>query len=257
MHVALTGGSTGIGAATAAKLKSQGATITAFDISEPTENVDRWIKVDMSDPASIQAAIDAAAGPFDALINNAGLPPREGLEAVILKVNFVGMRMFLDGMLDQLKPGSAIVNTASRAGAQWMQNIAEVKELMALGSHDDVDAFVTSKSMDHMRAYNLSKEAVIVLNLAMTEALIARNLRMNSVCPAAVATGILDDFTSAFGPRVAKNIERAGRPGTPEEVADIICFLAGPDSAWLMGIDITIDGGMSAMAMSDMLLAGE
>ena len=108
-------------------------------------------------------------------------------------------------------------------------------------------------AIDHVRAYNLSKEAVIVLTIAETEALFARGLRMNTVSPAAVSTGILDDFVTAFGERVAKNIARAGRPGLPDEVADVILFLASPESRWLKGIDIPVDGGMGAMAVSDMI----
>lgn len=69
MHVALTGGATGIGAAVAARLKREGHEVTAFDISELESNVDRWVKTDLSDSASINAAVNAASGPFDALIN--------------------------------------------------------------------------------------------------------------------------------------------------------------------------------------------
>ena len=57
MRVALTGGATGIGAEIAARLKARGDEVTAFDISEPEANIDRWIKTDLSDPASIQAAL--------------------------------------------------------------------------------------------------------------------------------------------------------------------------------------------------------
>lgn len=252
MRVALTGGATGIGAAVAAKLKAGGHEVTAFDISEPAQNVDRWIRTDLGDPASIKAAIDADDGPFDALINNAGLPPRPGLEQVILKVNYFGMKAFLDGMLDKLSPGASIVNTASRAGAMWRQNIDEVKALMAI-SAADVPAFIADRDMDATRAYNLSKEAVIVLTMAQTENMISRGFRMNSVSPAAVSTGILDDFVTAFGEGVAKNIARVGRPGLPEEIADVILFLASDDSNWLRGTDIVIDGGMGALAQTDML----
>ena len=77
MNIALTGGATGIGAAVAAKLTAQGHSVTAFDINEP-DGVARWIKTDLSDPASILSALDAAEGPYYALINNAGLPPRDG-----------------------------------------------------------------------------------------------------------------------------------------------------------------------------------
>ena len=251
MRVALTGAATGIGAAVATKLKTAGHEVIAFDISQP-DSVDRWIKTDLSDPGSIEAALQAVDGPFDALINNAGLPPREGQTEVILRVNFFGLKAFTDGFLDKLSPGAAIVNTASRAGAHWRDNLEEVKALMALDP-SDLPGFIQDRNMDATRAYNLSKEAVIVFTLAQTEALIARGLRMNSVSPAAVSTGILDDFVAAFGERVAKNIARAGRPGLPEEVADVIVFLASPDSNWLKGTDIVVDGGMSAAAQSDML----
>ena len=117
----------------------------------------------------------------------------------------------------------------------------------------DIDAFIHSHKIDDTRAYNLSKEAVIVDAIATTEAFLAQGIRVNCVSPAAVSTGILDDFTKAFGPKVAKNIARAGRPGHPSEIADVILYLASPQSAWIKGQDITIDGGMSAMGMTDMM----
>ncbi|MEX3008283.1 SDR family oxidoreductase [Hoeflea sp. TYP-13] len=253
MRVALTGGATGIGAAVAARLKARGAEVTAFDLNEPQGNVDRWIRTDLGNSASIAEAAAAADGPYDALINNAGLPPKEGMEALILQVNFIGLRTFMNAMLDKLAPGAAIVNTASRAGAMWRDNIAEVKSLMALNSNGDVPEFVGSRGIDHVRAYNLSKEAVVALTTAGTETMIARDLRMNSVSPAAVSTGILDDFLTAFGERARNAVKRAGRAGQPDEIADVICFLASPESRWIKGQDIVIDGGISAMVASDAL----
>ncbi|MEM6305821.1 MAG: SDR family oxidoreductase [Pseudomonadota bacterium] len=250
-RIALTGGSSGIGAAVITRLKAQGHHVTVFDIVEPA-GADRWIGTDLSDPGAIDAALSQAEGPFDALINNAGLPPRAGLEAKILAVNWFGLTRMLDGLLDRLSAGAAIVNVASRAGAFWRDNLAEVQELRGLG-FDSIDSFLAAKGMDATRAYNLSKEAVIVMTIARTQEMIGRGLRMNAVSPAAVSTGILDDFVKAFGPRVAKNIERAGRAGTPEEVAEVIAFLASPASHWIKGQDICIDGGMGSMAMTDMM----
>ncbi|MEL6598763.1 MAG: SDR family oxidoreductase [Pseudomonadota bacterium] len=251
MNIALTGGATGIGAAVVEKLVALGHAVTAFDIREPDADV-KWIRTDLSDPASIDAALAQAAGPFDALINNAGLPPREGLEEPILKVNYFGVRAMLDGMVGRLSHGAAIVNVASRAGAHWRENLEEVKALMAL-SPGDLPAFIMERGIDPTRAYNLSKEAVIALTLAETERMLARGLRMNSVSPAAVSTGILDDFAAAFGDRMARNVARVGRPGLPAEVADVIVFLASPESAWVKGQDLVIDGGMSALALTDAL----
>lgn len=250
MRVAVTGAATGIGAEVVAKLKAQGHYVTAFDVLKPQGEPDIWIEADLSDPESIKTAVNQAVGPFDALINNAGLPPREGLEALILQVNYFGLRLFLDAMLDKLSNGAAIVNTASRAGAQWRENLDEVKALMALDPLE-LEEFITQRKISPTRAYNLSKEAVIVLTMARTQSMIARELRMNCVSPAAVSTGILSDFAAAFGNKMEKNVARVGRPGLPSEIADTIIFLASPESAWIKGQDVVIDGGMSAIAMAE------
>ena len=252
MRIAITGAATGIGAEVAAQLKARGDEITAFDIVEPQSNIDHWVKTDLSDTASITGAINKTDGSFDALINNAGLPPREGLEEKILRVNYFGLRTFLYGMLNHLQPEASIVNTASRAGAMWRDNLTQVKALMTLDTADLPD-FIADQKIDPTRAYNLSKEAVIVMTMAETENMIGRNLRMNSVSPAAVSTGILPDFAKAFGDRMTRNVARAGRPGLPEEIARVIVFLASGDSNWIKGQDIVIDGGMGSVIATEML----
>jgi len=252
MKIALTGAATGIGAATAAKFKAQGHHVTAFDIAEPAAHIDRWIPIDLGDPSSIAQAVAQADGPYDALINNAGLPPREGLQEKVLQVNYFGLTRFLNAMLDHLADGAAIVNTASKAGAKWRENLAQVKALRALDVAD-LPAFIASENIDYVRAYDLSKEALIVDTIAQTEAMIARGLRMNTVSPAAVTTDILKDFAAAFGDRMVKNVARVGRPGQAQEVAEVIAFLAAPESGWIKGQDIVIDGGMTALAVSGAL----
>ena len=252
MRLALTGAATGIGAEVARKAKEQGHELIAFDITKPSVSVDEYIQVDLSDPAAIVDAVNAMQGTFDALINNAGLAPREGLGRKVLEVNYLGLRDMTNTMASRLNAGGAIVHTASRAGAFWRDNLAQIKALRGC-TWGDIDAFIHSHKIDDTRAYNLSKEAVIVDAIATTEAFLAQGIRVNCVSPAAVSTGILDDFTKAFGQKVAKNIARAGRPGHPSEIADVILYLASPQSAWIKGQDITIDGGMSAMGMTDMM----
>ncbi len=253
MHIALTGAATGIGAAVAAKCKASGHTVTAYDIVEPPFNIDHWIETDMSSSESVTQAIAASTGQYDALINNAGVPPREGMAEWVLNVNFIGFRQLLTGLLSKLAPGAAIVNSASRAGAMWRDNLDEVKALLSLESRAELGEFVDTRGINHVRAYNLSKEAVIVYTLQNAESLLKRGYRMNSVSPAAVSTAILEDFVKAFGGKVEQNISRAGRAGTAAEVADVIVFLASPDSGWVKGVDIVVDGGMSAMAAADAL----
>lgn len=256
MKVAMTGAAHGIGAATAAKLKAQGAHITGFDIAEPVSHVDRWIEVDMSDPEAILAAAGRAEGPFDVLVNCAGLPPRPGLVEKILAVNAFGLIAMTEALMPELATGSSIVSVASKAGARWKENIAQVKALLALPGPRALPAFIAEQGIDPVRAYDLSKETVIAWSVGQVEPLIARDIRINTVSPAAVETRILDDFVNAFGERATAMMARTRRSGQPEEVAEVVAFLAGPQSSWVKGVDIPVDGGTTALLAADALGLG-
>jgi len=253
--IAITGVASGIGKHLSALLKSAGARVIGFDINETTENVDTFVPLDLNDPSSIETATSQVQVPLDGLCNNAGLPPRNGLEKIILQVNFLGLRQFTDGLQNRLKDGAAIVNMASRAGYGWQGNLEQVQRLIGLSHPSALSAFIADEEIGATRAYNLSKEAVIVWTMLQTEPLLKRNIRINSISPGGVATGILDDFAKAFGDKMAKNVERAGRPANPEEVARVAAFLLSEQSAWIKGTDITIDGGMGAFGVADSLRA--
>lgn len=247
----VTGVASGIGAELARILKERGHQVVGFDLRETSVNVDQFIQIDMNDEDAIAQAAAAVDTPLDGLCNNAGLPPRDGWEEMILQVNFLAPRAFTAAMLPHLKEGAAIVNMASRAGQFWPQNLDQIKRLGALRSRDQLADFVAAEGLDPTACYNLSKEAIIVWTMAEAERMTAAGLRMNSLSPAAVATGILDDFKRAFGDKVARNVQRAGRPGKPEEIAEIAAFYLSPESWWVKGADIWIDGGMAAFAATD------
>lgn len=254
-HVLITGATSGIGRACAQKLIARGVRVSVLDITPPDYDVAAFEQLDLSDPASITQALSAvqALDPIDALFNIAGVPPKPDQQKSILCINWAGQVMLTKGLLDRIRAGGAIVNMASKAGGRWMQNIEEVRHLMAHLTPDQIDDFLAETDIDATRAYNLSKEALIVWTMASAKALKDRQLRMNCVSPAAVDTGILDDFKTAFGPMVDKNLAMTGRPGHPEEVADVALFLASPESYWLRGVDITVDGGMSAFMQTEQL----
>jgi NAD(P)-dependent dehydrogenase (short-subunit alcohol dehydrogenase family) len=252
-HFAVTGVATGIGAELARQLLAAGARVTGFDVTPPEGVTFPCHRIDLADLAAIKPVVEQAQGPFTGLCNNAGLSPRPGRESLILTVNFFAQRAFTRAILPNLTTGASIVNMASRAGARWRDNIEQTKRLFSIDPAKDLDAFIRDEKIDHVRAYNLSKEAMIVWSIAQTEAMTARDMRINALCPAAVSTGLLDDFAKAFGDQMAKNIARAGRPGKPEEIAAIAAFLLSPASSWLRGAEISPDGGMSAFATSDAL----
>ncbi|WP_282026532.1 coniferyl-alcohol dehydrogenase [Limimaricola cinnabarinus] len=250
---AVTGVASGIGAELARLLKARGARVIGFDLRETSANVDRFIALDLDDPASIAAAAAQLDEPLDGLCNNAGLPPREGLEATILQVNFLGTRDFTRRLLPLFRNGASVVNMASRAGHGWREGAEQVRRLAGLERRDQIERFVETEKLDATRCYNLTKEAVILWTVAETEAMVKRGLRINSLSPGGIATGILGDFQKAFGPRMARNVERAGRPGRPEEIAEVAAFLLSPPSHWIKGTDIAIDGGMGAFNQADLM----
>lgn len=252
-HFVVTGGATGIGAEICTQLRALGVRITVLDLRKPAAGQDNYIAVDLNDMASIDKAVAAIKSPVHGLFNVAGLPPRPGQRATVLGVNFIGLRRFTLALLPQIVDGGSVVNLSSRAGAAWRENIDQVKALMALSDDADIEAYCKAHDVDDTRAYLLSKEAVTVWTMAQTEALIKKGVRMNSVSPAAVSTGILDDFKEAFGERVNKMVARMGRPAHASEVAATAIFLVTPASAWLKGIDIGVDGGMFAMSTCDAL----
>lgn len=253
---AVTGVANGIGAELARILKSQGHRVLGFDIQETTENVDRFIKLDLNDAASIATATATVDEPLDGLCNNAGLPPRAGLEEAILQVNFLGTRAFTNAMVPHMREDASIVNMASRAGHGWREGLDQAKRLAALSDKNQLAAFIAAEGIDATRCYNLTKEAVILWTVAETETMVNTGLRINSLSPGGISTGILADFQKAFGDKMAKNVERAGRPGTPEEIAQIAAFVLSPASNWLKGADIAIDGGIGSFNQSDAMGLG-
>lgn len=250
---AVTGVASGIGAAIAAYLKKNGHRVIGFDVKSVSLNVDQFIQLDLNDILQIKSASNKVKEPLDGLCNNAGLPPRKGLECSILQVNFIGQRQFTADMLKYVKPGGSIVNMASRAGAAWQQNLEQVRRLSAISECSALTAFIEHEGIDATRCYNLSKEAMIAWSFSMVEELLQRDIRINTISPGAIATGILVDFAQAFGEKMTRNVERAGRVGLPEEVANVAAFLLSSESSWLKGVDIPVDGGMGAFKLADAL----
>lgn len=251
MRVLITGAATGIGAATAQTFRSRGAEVTAVDIAH-VPHATHWIEADLSTIAGAKRAAEQTTGPFNTVILAAGIPPRADNAGPVLAVNFIGLRAFATAIFPKVSEGGSVVTVASRAGAEWRENIDQVRRLMDLSGGDEA-AFAEAEGIAPLRAYFLSKEAVVAWSMAQTARLAQRGIRINSVSPAAVDTPILSEFMDAFGERAVRALELAGRAGTTAEIAEVIHFLTRPESAWIRGQDITPDGGVSAMVTAEKL----
>lgn len=251
-HAVVTGAASGIGAAAANLLKRNGYRISAIDLVDPGPVADVWHQCDLDDGF---AALPVPDGPVDVLVNAAGLPPRPGTEAKVLRVNFLALRRLTMHFLAHMPEGGSIVNMASKAGAKWQPNIVQVRRLLDQPDDARLEGFVIAEGIDPVRSYDLSKEAVIAWTKRMTASLLENGLRMNTVSPAATTTPILEDFERAFGERAVRGVAMTRRAGTPEEVAEVIAFLASPASQWVRGCDIQADGGLTAMLDAEQVIA--
>ncbi|MDQ2649297.1 MAG: SDR family NAD(P)-dependent oxidoreductase, partial [Actinomycetota bacterium] len=135
-RVVVVGGATGMGAAAAEVVLAAGADVIVMDRADVTLEGVTVIKVDMSDKASIEAAVAECGGPVDALLSCAGVADgTPGIE----RINFIGHRHMIDLMVDGglLASGSAIGLISSAAGFGWEQNLERLNEYLAITDFDE------------------------------------------------------------------------------------------------------------------------
>src|SRR5438067_4406295 len=135
-RVLVVGGATGMGAATAELAKDAGAEVVVMDRADVTLDGVKAIKLDLSDKASIDAAVDECGAPVHALFSCAGVADgTPGIE----RINFIGHRHLIDRILagDMLRRGSAIGMISSAAGMGWENSLAELHAYLGIGDSDE------------------------------------------------------------------------------------------------------------------------
>ncbi|MBI4966735.1 MAG: glucose 1-dehydrogenase [Rhodospirillales bacterium] len=245
----ITGAGSGIGRATALLFAEEGAKVAATDVDlaaaqETAAAIEAKhpgqalaLAHDVALEAQWQSALDAVAARFGGLtilVNNAGIPGRGSIEEIDYAFWQKVHRIDLDSVFLGCKHavpriaqsgGGAIVNVSSVAGIVAGHNLAAYNSAKAAVRH-------------------LSKS--VALHCAKQE----YNIRCNSVHPAFVKTPILADHVRRFGEDEA--YAKLGRQiplgiiGEPLDVAYAILFLAGPESRFITGTEIILDGGLSA-----------
>lgn len=249
--IVVTGVASGIGAETAAELRRQGAHVIGVD-RNPAEGCDEFHQVDLSDPAAIDALIDALPDGLNGLCNVAGLPPTAPAELVI-KVNVLALRQLSEGLVGKMADGAAITHLASMAGIGWPAAVNQVKETLALDVESDIAGFCAKHKLDNDgRSYFLSKESVLVYTMKNRWTWRERGIRMNCVSPGPVDTPILADFIETLGERAEEDMKIMDRPGLPTDIAPVVAFLQSDASKWFRGANLAVDGGMSSHIMMHM-----
>jgi NAD(P)-dependent dehydrogenase (short-subunit alcohol dehydrogenase family) len=245
--IVVTGAAAGIGAATRKLLNAAGAEVIALDRTSPADINGTYVPCDLSDRASIAAAIERLPADLDGLANVAGIPGMHPAEAVF-RVNFLGLRELTEGVIDRLRPGGAIVNVASIAGSAWQLHMADLAELVTGTDFESgLNWYKENGPTAGADAYNFSKEAVLFYTKHRSHSAWSRGVRINAVNPGATTTAILDDFRKSMPEGSIDWSEREiGRHASPEDAAAAVAFLLGPGSSFINGADIPVDGGLLA-----------
>jgi 3alpha(or 20beta)-hydroxysteroid dehydrogenase len=229
----ITGGSSGIGLATARRFAAAGARVVITNRNEAAALAASfgatWLPADVSDEAQVAALIGEVVrrhGRLDVLVNSAGiiedLDPITALPGAVMRrhfeVNAMGVWATMRHAAPQMPAGSSIVNVASAAG------------LIGLGGY---------------AAYSASKAAVINLTQTAAVDLAHLDIRVNCVCPGSTDTPQLrGQANTADEIAVIETAATVGRIATAEEIAAVIHFLAADDCRYINGQAIIADGGV-------------
>lgn len=240
----ITGGTTGIGRATAIAFARQGAKVVVSG-RRPKEGEETvklikeaggtgvFLAADVSKAADVKNLVErtvATYGRLDIAFNNAGVESSvmaptadqddddfDKVFAINVKGVYLSMKYQIPAMLKT--GGGSIINTSSVAGVIGMPGAGP---------------------------YVASKHAVIGLtkNAALEYAKLG--IRVNAVAPAAIETPMLDRFTESVPRDLLTSLHPIGRLGKPEEIADAAVWLASPQSSFVTGQTIAVDGGFTA-----------
>jgi len=224
----VTGGSSGIGAAVAARLLREGARVATLDLHTGGPEGVLALSADVSASAEVESAVDRAEaelGPLDVLVCSAGVPGTS-LHTVevsdqewrrVLAINADGVffcnRAVLPGMV--ARGYGRIVNVASIAGKEGNPMAA---------------------------AYSASKAAVIALTKAIGKDVAGSGVLVNCIAPAVIETPLLADISQAHIDYMVERIPM-GRMGSAEEVAALVCWLASEECSFSTGATYDISGG--------------
>src|SRR4051812_4574248 len=237
------GGATGMGAATAELVQDAGAEVVVMDRAEVTLAGVKAISLDLSNKASIDAAVEECGGPVHALFSCAGVADgTPGIE----RINFVGHRYMIERLLagEMLPRGSAIGMISSAAGMGWENSLTELHEYLDIG---DFDA-ASSWAHEHNHAdYMWSKKTINAYVAREAFGLLKKGIRINGIMPGPTDTPLAQankEMWLGFGSdyREEVGIDAA----TPVEQAYPLVFLCSDAAAGVTGITMITDAGYFA-----------
>jgi NAD(P)-dependent dehydrogenase (short-subunit alcohol dehydrogenase family) len=242
----VTGAASGIGAATMTLLRESGHHCISVDRVPPKSDA-RHLACDLADEAAIPSACAAIEGPLAGIAHVAGVPGTWP-GPTVMRVNYLGGRRLIEGLMPKLADGASVVIVSSLAARHLGFEAPFVQKLLDLSQWQAVNDAVEADSIGGARAYEISKGLLSAWVPRATKSGAARGIRFNVISPGPVATPVLQDFRESMGhARVDAAEQLVGRLGRADEIAAVIAFLLGSAASWVNGTEIIVDGGLQAL----------
>lgn len=263
MDVAVVIGAGGMGQAIARRLGS-GRKVLLGDLNEESLTTTAELlrgeghdvttrRVDVSDRDSVAALADAAdaLGRVTQVAHTAGLSPVQASAEAVLRVDLLGVALVLDEFARVIAPGGAGVVIASMAGHMMPALPTEQEQaLAATPAAQLLDLpFLSPDALGAEGAYALAKRANILRVRAATTPWGEGGARINCISPGIISTPMgQEELAGSSGEsmRAMVAMSGTGRVGTPEDIADAVAFLLGPQAGFITGTDLLVDGGVVA-----------
>jgi NAD(P)-dependent dehydrogenase (short-subunit alcohol dehydrogenase family) len=227
----VTGGSGGIGRACVQRLREDGFDVVSVDVAAPggEEHAATHVTADLLDVESTLAVIRAACPRVDVLVNGAavveslpfatvGIPDWERVVAVNARAPF----FLMQGLVDRMPRGAAVIGIAS---------IEAITVLSMSGATSSI--------------YAATKAALRSFTETLAVELGPRGIRVNAVAPGLIRTPMTARAQTDERDVWIRSHTPLGRWGEPGDIADVVGFLASPDSRFMTGTMLVVDGGIS------------
>ena len=260
-HVAfITGGGSGLGAAAARRLAADGVVVAINDLDHnAAEKVANEVggiayAFDVTDSVAFTAAIDDCVeklGHLDIMVNNAGIAPQDAASKMDVVMENMGKRMA--GNIADMEATNYLLDLSNE---NWDRMIkvhlygafygcrAALKHMQPQRSGriiniSSVLGLYPAAGAPH---YSVAKAGIITLTKAVAAEVAPLGINVNAICPGYIRTPLLTPFSETMMAGITMRIGK-GRLGEPEELADMIRFLSGPESEYCTGDVFNVSGG--------------
>lgn len=250
---AISGCATGIGAATRKRVEADGHRVIGIDLRDVEVAADLSTREGRT--RAIEETLEACGGRLDGVVLCAGVGGHIENNSLVASVNYFGVADLLDGFFPALQKGeqpSAVAICSN--SAQLVPDSVNTPLVQAMLAGDEDEARrIADEDCTGQLVYMLSKNAVGVSVRRRTSEWGDAGVRINAVAPGPVETPLLQGGldTPGIGDAIREFKVPVGRWGRPEEIAEVVAFLMGPQGGFVHGSIWYVDGGADALTRSD------